>query len=183
MKKEEARQHLARLHALLVKYRYVAVILAAGVLLLCIGGGEPKAAEPASAETQGMAFDLEAFEKAATLQLSRIQGVGELELMLTLESTGESVYASDTRESTSGEWNGSREESITVVSGSGYEQKPVTVKELYPKFRGAVVLCEGADDIHVRTAVIEAVSTLCGIGTDKVAVLKMEQSAEGKHGG
>ena len=38
---------------------------------------------------------------------------------------------------------------------------------------GAVVLCEGADSIQVQCAVVEAVSTLCGIGADKVAVLKM----------
>lgn len=172
MKKETALQYLARARALLAKYRYVAVVLAAGVLLLTLGGGG-KEEKTAAAVQQGPGFDLESFERAAAQQLSRIEGVGRLELMLTLDSTAESVYASDTRESTSGEQSGSREKSITVVSGSGYEQKPVTVKELYPAFRGAVVLCEGADDIHVRAALVEAVSTLCGIGTDKVAVLKM----------
>lgn len=176
MKNEEARQWLAKARALLVKYRYAAVVIAAGALLMLVGGGESKPKEaPAETVQQGVGFDLGAFERAAAGQLSRIQGVGRLELMLTLESTGESVYASDTRESVGGEWGGTREKSITVVSGGGYEQKPVTVKELYPRFRGAVVLCEGADDIHVRSAVIEAVSTLCGIGTDKVAVLKMGQ--------
>ena len=94
--------------------------------------------------------------------------------MLTLESTGEAVYASDTRESANSGQSTSREQNITVVSDSGYGQRPVTVKELYPTFRGAVVLCEGADNIHVRCAVVEAVSTLCGIGADKVAVLKMQ---------
>lgn len=174
MKLENVRLSLPRLQALLVKYRYAVVVLAAGLLLLTLDG-KPKqitpAAEPAQ---QGPAFNLESFEQTAAEQLSRIQGVGKLELMLTLESTGEAVYASNTRESVNGEYAGSREQTLTVVSGSGYEQKPVTVKELYPRFRGAVVLCEGADNIHVRSAVIEAVSTLCGIGTDKVAVLKME---------
>ena len=175
MKKEDAGALLGRLRGLLVKYRYAVAVLAAGVLLLSLGGGEEKS-EPAAQVQQGMAqgFNLAEFERAAAAQLSRIDGVGRLELMLTLESTGESVYAQDRRESVNGELNGSREESITVVSGSGYEQKPVTVKELYPTFRGAVVLCEGADDIHVRCAVVEAVSTLCGIGADKVAVLKMQ---------
>ena len=99
--------------------------------------------------------------------------------MLTLESTGEAVYASDTRESANSGQSTSREQNITVVSDSGYGQRPVTVKELYPTFRGAVVLCEGADNIHVRCAVVEAVSTLCGIGADKVAVLKMQGAESG----
>lgn len=94
--------------------------------------------------------------------------------MLTLEASEEAVYASNTRESAGGGQGGSREQSITVVSDSGYGQRPVTVKEIFPTFRGAVVLCEGADNIHVRCAVVEAVSTLCGIGSDKVAVLKMQ---------
>lgn len=179
MKKEDAQAFMKQLRSMLVKYRYAVAVLAAGVLLLCLGGGEGQA-EAAAPAQQGAAqgFDLKEFERSAAAQLSRIDGVGRLELMLTLESTGESVYAQDKRESVNGELSGSREESITVVSGSGYEQKPVTVKELYPTFRGAVVLCEGADDIHVRCAVVEAVSTLCGIGSDKVAVLKMQGGTE-----
>ena len=41
-------------------------------------------------------------------------------------------------------------------------------------FRGAVVLCDGADDASVRLSVTQAVSTVCGIGADKVTVLKMQ---------
>lgn len=175
MKKEDIRALLERGRGLLLKYRYAAVVLLAGVLLLSFGGGKEEQKAPAAeTQTARSGFDLEAFESAAAAQLARIEGVGRLELMLTLEASSESVYASDTRESVTGEASGSREESITVVSDSGYGQTPVTVKELYPTFRGAVVLCEGADDVMVRYAVTQAVSTLCGIGSDKVAVLKME---------
>lgn len=172
MKREELQALLKRAQAALLKYRYVAAVLLAGILLLCMGGreGDP---EPDHAQEGQAAFHLEAFERDAAARLSRIDGVGRLELMLTLESTGESVYASDTRESANGAQSTSKERSVTVVSESGYGQRPVTVKELYPTFRGAVVLCEGADNIQVRCAVVEAVSTLCGIGADKVAVLKM----------
>lgn len=173
MKKEDIRAVLVRMRALLLKYRYAAAVLLAGVLLLSLGSGENKE-QPAPTAQGFQAFDLEAFERSAAAQLSRIDGVGRLELMLTLESTGEAVYASDTRESANSGQSTSREQNITVVSDSGYGQRPVTVKELYPTFRGAVVLCEGADNIHVRCAVVEAVSTLCGIGADKVAVLKMQ---------
>ncbi|MFR4414339.1 MAG: hypothetical protein ACLT4C_03190 [Butyricicoccus sp.] len=49
-----------------------------------------------------------------------------------------------------------------------------TVKRVLPVFRGAVVLCDGADDASVRLSVTQAVSTVCGIGADKVTVLKMQ---------
>ena len=48
------------------------------------------------------------------------------------------------------------------------------VKRVLPVFRGAVVLCDGADDASVRLSVTQAVSTVCGIGADKVTVLKMK---------
>lgn len=172
MKKEEMQALAKRAQATLLKYRYVVIVLLAGILLLCMGGRETKPQPECSQEGQAV-FDLETFEQDAAARLSRIDGVGKLELMLTLESTGEAVYASDTRESANGTQSTSRERSVTVVSESGYGQRPVTVKELYPTFRGAVVLCEGADNVQVRCAVVEAVSTMCGIGADKVAVLKM----------
>ena len=50
----------------------------------------------------------------------------------------------------------------------------MTVKRVLPVFRGAVVLCDGADDASVRLSVTQAVSTVCGIGADKVTVLKMK---------
>lgn len=176
MNREELRALLQRGQAALLKYRYVVIVLLAGLLLLCLGGGEEAAPAAADPSPEG-AFDLAAFEQDAAARLAQIEGVGRLELMLTLESTGEAVYASDTRESANGAQTTSREQSVTVVSESGYGQRPVTVKTVYPTFRGAVVLCEGADDIRVRCAVVEAVSTLCGIGSDKVAVLKMGRAA------
>ena len=61
---------------------------------------------------------------------------------------------------------------ITFTDERG--ETPVTVKRVLPVFRGAVVLCDGADDASVRLSVTQAVSTVCGIGADKVTVLKMQ---------
>jgi stage III sporulation protein AG len=41
--------------------------------------------------------------------------------------------------------------------------------------QGVVVVCEGAGDIFVRQAVIDAVTTLCGIPANRVSVAKMGQ--------
>ena len=63
---------------------------------------------------------------------------------------------------------------MSVVSNGNCGETPVTVKRVLPVFRGAVVLCDGADDASVRLSVTQAVSTVCGIGADKVTVLKMQ---------
>ena len=94
-------------------------------------------------------------------------------LMLSLDQTEESVYAVNTRQ-TSGSDSRSRESDVSVVSNGSCGETPVTVKRVLPVFRGAVVLCDGADDASVRLSVTQAVSTVCGIGADKVTVLKMQ---------
>ena len=53
MKKEDAGALLGRLRGLLVKYRYAVAVLAAGVLLLSLGGGEEKS-EPAASSCPGL---------------------------------------------------------------------------------------------------------------------------------
>lgn len=163
---------------LAVKYRAVLIVLLAGVLLLASGGHGTKeetvssdpSAEPAS-------FDLDAFEQTLCDKLAAVDGVGRVELMLSLEQSGEAVYAVNTRQTTGMDSSESYESDLTILSDGSYGEKPVTVKNLLPTFRGAVVLCDGADNAQVRLAVTQAVSTVCGIGTDKVTVLKMSDAS------
>ena len=43
---------------------------------------------------------------------------------------------------------------------------------LYPTYRGALVVCQGGDRADVRLAVIEAVSVLTGLSSDRITVAK-----------
>ena len=155
----------------LKKYRAVLAVLLAGVLLLTSGhSGNTEQVQTASADTTvSQSFDLNDFQQELQARLAAISGAGRVELMLSLDQTEESVYAVNTRQ-TSGSDSRSRESDVSVVSN----ETPVTVKRVLPVFRGAVVLCDGADDASVRLSVTQAVSTVCGIGADKVTVLKMK---------
>ena len=156
------------------KYRAVLAVLLAGVLLLASGHGGNEPAQTASAGTAAsQEFDLNGFQQELQAQLTAIDGAGRVTLMLSLDQTEESVYAVNTRQ-TSGSDSRSRESDVSVVSNGSCGETPVTVKRVLPVFRGAVVLCDGADDASVRLSVTQAVSTVCGIGADKVTVLKMQ---------
>ncbi|MDY3618513.1 hypothetical protein [Agathobaculum sp.] len=162
---------------LLKKYRAVLIVLLTGMLLLASGGWfkdakQVKTAEK-GAEPTFAVFDLDTFEQDLGEKLSAIEGAGRVSLMLSLDETEEAVYAVDVRQTQTGENGKSYESSLTVLSDGSYGQSPVSVKNLLPTFRGAVVLCDGADNTAVRYAVTQAVSTICGVGTDKVTVLKM----------
>jgi len=151
------------------RYSAVWAVLLVGVLLLASGNGCEQKPEEQSEIKAG--FDLASFETQLSEKLSAIEGVGRVSLMLSLNETEESVYAVNVRQSTGNAQ--SYESNLAILSDTNYGETPVTVKNVLPSFRGAVVLCDGADKVDVRLAVIHAVSTVCGIGSNKVTVLKM----------
>ena len=58
---------------------------------------------------------------------------------------------------------------VTLNRGSGYEDVVVT-EQTYPVYQGAVIVCQGAGDSGVHLAVVQAVSVLTGLGSDKITV-------------
>lgn len=165
----------------LTRFKYPILVLFAGFVLLALGtGGAKPASAPAEPQAegtaaQGEAFDLEAFEARLEAALSQIDGAGRVKLTLSLKATEEAVYAADIRQAQQGQGGSSYESALSIVSDGSYGEQPILVKNLYPTFRGALVLCDGADDVNVRLAVTQAVGAMCGVGADKVSVIKMQQ--------
>lgn len=174
MNTEKLHELCARLRPLAKKYRAALIVLLAGVLLLVSGGREEKM-DAAQTQTGADSFSLSDFETQLCRRLSAIDGAGRVELMLSLEQTGEAVYAVNTRET--GGAASSRESDVAVISSSGYGETPVTVKNVLPTFRGAIVLCDGAENAAVRLAVTQAVETVCGLTSDRITVLKRASGA------
>jgi stage III sporulation protein AG len=138
------------------------VILAGLVLLLLPGGESPQIEEPQSAQTQ---FDLRAMEDRLSEALSKIDGAGEVTVVLTVRDGPRQVLAQDTRTE--------QGESETVVINQGSStQGTVTIQELYPSYQGALLVCPGGDDPTVRLKLTEATSALTGLGADKISISK-----------
>lgn len=163
------------------KYKYfIAVILAGVVLLMCtLPAGEADAAEEKAGETAQQVFDLAAFQQQVANSLSKIDGAGRVEVLLSLQSGEESVYASDVNKSSQTSDAGGDSESyqstMSIVSDGSYGETPVLLKNNYPTFRGAVILCDGADSDAVRLQITQAVAALCGISSDHISISKMSQ--------
>jgi stage III sporulation protein AG len=158
-----------RLRALGQKYRYPALILAVGVLLLAWPKSQD--AEPETAEVTE-AFDLQAFQAQAEEILSDIAGAGKVQVLLTLDTDGARTYLSDQTQTQNADSSQSQTQAV-VVTQSG-THTPVTVTSTYPTFRGAVVVCPGGGSAQVVLAVKEALSSLTGLGMDKITVLKSD---------
>ena len=82
------------------------------------------------------------------------------------------MYQTDRESSRSGE--DTQQKTTAVLQQNGSERTPVVRKTLYPVYQGAVVVCEGAERAAVRLAIVEAVSSLTGLGSDKISVIKMK---------
>jgi stage III sporulation protein AG len=154
------------------KYRYPALILALGLVLLLIPTGTRDQEEEVAETLEAEAFQLETFTAQAEALLSGISGAGEVQLLLSLETDGTRRYLYDVSQSQSD--SSSQKTSQAVLARTSGDEEPVAVETTFPSFRGAVVLCQGADTPGVVLAVKEALSSLTGLGMDKITVLKMD---------
>lgn len=167
---EKVGQQLQKLVKRAEKYKYTVLILVLGIVLLCVPFGDRQKQTvpmplPQSEETD----DLEA---RLQVILTQIEGAGEVEVLLSYETGTTHIYQEDTKESLSGD-TAQTESKTVLISQSGTEE-PVKMKKVYPTYRGALVVCQGADKASVRLAVTRAVAGLTGLGSDHICVIKMK---------
>ncbi len=89
-----------------------------------------------------------ALEENLLSVVTRIEGVGNAEIFLTMDNDGENVYLSNSDTKT---------QSIT------------------PVVRGVVIVCDGGDDPVVVSRVMSAVTKSLDISTNKVCVTKLSK--------
>jgi len=115
--------------------------------------------------------------------ITSIEGVGRAQVMVTLENTGEYIYAQEEKRSadkiTEENENGIAAKSTTKESAENKYillngQKEALVKaQLEPQIKGVVVICEGADSAFVRQRIVNVVTTVLNISTARVCVEKI----------
>ena len=156
----------------LEKYRYVLLVIGAGVVLLMLpaGGGQDSSGREVQESGETEAFDLERFEEKLAQALSQVEGAGKARVVLTLEEGSRQVLARDREQDRDG---GAASTVVTVGRGAG-NQDVVSLQTVARQFRGALVVCPGGGDPQVRLRLIEAVSALTGLGANRVSVCQGE---------
>ncbi len=154
------------------KYKYVALVVLAGVVLMLLpsGKGEQQTVSDQPVNVSET-YSLAETEKRLEQLLGRIRGVGQVQVMLTLKSGSSLQLAENRSTSLRDAENRQDRDVVTLNRGSGYEDVVVT-EQTYPVYQGAVVVCQGAGDSSVNLAVIQAVSVLTGLGSDKITVVQ-----------
>ncbi len=115
--------------------------------------------------------------------LSLVSGVGQVKVMVTLESGQENIYAwqekttndekSDYTGSDSVTYRQTYENEIVMVN-TGSDKTALIEKTMEPVVQGVVVVCSGADDIKVTSDITNAVSVALNVTSNRICVIKMD---------
>lgn len=170
---------IQKLSAFLKKNKFVILVLCLGLVLLLIpSGNKTSEKESPKAETASMDEDDYAAKMEVKLEeiLSRINGAGKVDVMLTLQRSSYTFYQTDIQSDQSVKEGSTenREDKKTVIlsEGSAYDTLAVSTVE-YPLFQGALIVSSGADSPAVKLDLILAVSALTGLSSDHITVVKM----------
>lgn len=164
-----------------------------GVLLLVIAipvdSGKKKTGDTANTEQEkGVSDDTNdgVYEKKMERRLIEVleamDGVGKVEVMITLKDNGENVVEKDTSISSQNTREGengatqsqtqSQEETVfSQPQGSG--QQPFVSKEVTPQIEGILVVAEGGGNSVVVKNISDAVLALFPVEAHKIKVVKM----------
>ena len=153
------------------KYRYVVLILVIGVVLMLLPGGSDSD-DPPIATTEPTHISMDQTESLTQI-LSQIKGAGKVKVLLSLHAGEKTLYQTDQDSSTGADSGSVRYETVIVTDGDR-AQHGLVQQTVAPEYRGAIVVCQGADDVSVRLAIVEAVSNVTGLGSERISVLKMK---------
>lgn len=120
--------------------------------------------------------------------LKKVEGIGEVEVMITIESSREKVILKDSpyTQDSSNEADGqggsriinelSKEEETVLVQPEEGGAVPYIIKEIEPKIAGVVVIAQGGGNTKVINEINSAIEALFGVPIHKIKVMKMSDS-------
>ncbi|MBP1155131.1 MULTISPECIES: stage III sporulation protein AG [unclassified Paenibacillus] len=128
----------------------------------------------------------EAYQSQLRDILTKIVGVGEVEVLVTIESTEEVTVERNTQETqqiTNEQDHQGTKRHITDISRKGevvlYEvsggKKPLVAKTIKPTIRGVLVVAKGAENLTVKKMISEAVERGLGVPPHRISILPRKQ--------
>jgi stage III sporulation protein AG len=147
------------------KYKFVALVLLVGIILMVVPGKE----ETVQLPEQETVCQPDMEEKLAQI-LSQVEGAGKVSVFLSLEEGELTLYQQDEDLNS----DGSGRFDTVIVTDGNRSQSGLVQQVIPPKYQGVIVVCQGAQRASVRLNIIEAVAKVTGLSTDRISVLKMK---------
>lgn len=143
--------------------------------------------EPAFSQKEGgLADKIQEAENYYENQLKEIlqtaMGVEEVEIMVNVDATESKIYeknittqtqitAETDREGGERKVEDTSKDQQLVITRNGDTETPVIIKTKKAEVRGVLVVAAGADNIHVKASIIEAVTRVLDVPSHRVSVL------------
>ena len=146
------------LNSIKSKYIIPIVLIIIGIILLAIPS---KKAERSDQNTE---LDILSYaneiETKLTELLLKVDGIEEVNVMITFENIGEQVMA-ENKSSSSSEY--------VIISGGDIDEG-IKLTEIFPTVRGASIVCTNGNDAVVKEKITSLVSSALGIPTNRITV-------------
>ena len=118
--------------------------------------------------------------------LSKIQGVGEVNVFINYSESSEiipmyneSTQTSNTEETDTSGGTRTIEETDSqkeiIYEENDGEKTVITQKVIEPQIEGAIITAKGAGNAEVKTSIIQAVEAVTGLATHKIQVFEKER--------
>ena len=160
MGKESGKQQLI---TFIKKYQYVIWVVLVGVLLMLI----PQNDEEPTKEIPVIETVPQDLEMELSNILSLICGVGKVEVLLTEAAGSDTIFQMDSSQ------NQNNLDTV-IVKSENREEMGLVKQVMPPKYKGAIIVCQGADSASVRLSVVNAVKSVTGLSSDCITVLRMK---------
>lgn len=175
------------------------ILVLAGILILIIAlptdTKEKKQAEEAkeniSKENNTMEASVDEIERKLEDILEKIDGAGDVKVMITYQDSGTQVVEKDKNtsensleesDSTGGVRN-TKEQQLqesTVYEEADAGNTPFVSKELLPKVEGILIVASGGDNQKVKQNISEAVLALFQVEAHRIKIVKMSGLEDSK---
>jgi stage III sporulation protein AG len=152
------------------KYKFPLIVLGLGLVFLLLS---PSAKVDEDFESlSDVQVNILSVEDQLARILSSVKGAGKVQVMLTVAQGERIMYQTD-EDLASGDSGTSRWDTV-IITGTDRAQSGLIQQVIPPVYRGAIIVCQGAQNASVRLAIVEAVSNITGLGADKISVVKMK---------
>lgn len=129
----------------------------------------------------------EAYQRQLQELLVKIVGVGEVEVLVTIDSTEEIAVERNVKETqqvtdekdqhgaTRHITDVNRDGQVVLYDVSGGGKQPLITKTIKPKIRGVVVVAKGAENLTVKKMITEAVERGLDVPAHRISILPRKQ--------
>ena len=138
-----------KLKTIVNKYKYAAIVLAIGVVLLLMPEKNQQIKSPATENVvDSQALEIESLSNI----LQAIDGAGNVQVLLSIASGEETIYQTNRDTSNANGENSAKIETVIITDSQRNETGLITQVNP-PTYLGAIVVCQGADSATVRLAI------------------------------